>query len=110
MTDVLDTVCIHTCTSSGLGNIARMPADRQQASHVAGRVPNSIPASLRDTLPENVGKHCREWPAGKTETDIKPLMQQNKKPQDLIVYADESVTNRPVKSGLHCQAKCDYHP
>ena len=97
MTDVLDTVCINTCTNSGLSNIARMPADRQQASHGAGKVPNPIPASLRDTLPENMGiKHCLKWPAGKTESDIKPLIQQNKKPQDLIEYTDGSVTNRPV--------------
>ena len=34
-------------------------------------------------LPENLRKHCREWPAGKTETEIKLLVQENRKPQDL---------------------------
>ena len=43
-------------------------------------------------LPENLGKHCREWPAGKTESEIKLLIQENSKPQDLIVYTDGSVT------------------
>ena len=31
-------------------------------------------------------------PAGKTESEIKLLIQENSKPQDLIVYADGSVT------------------
>ena len=41
---------------------------------------------------ENLEKHCREWPAGKTESDIKLLIQENSKPQDLIVYTDGSIT------------------
>ena len=41
-------------------------------------------------MPENLGKHCREWPAGKTESEIKLLIQENRKPQ--IVYTDGSVT------------------
>ena len=28
----------------------------------------------------NVGKHCREWPAGKSESEIKFLIQENSKP------------------------------
>ena len=36
--------------------------------------------------------HCREWPAGKTESEIKLLIQENSKPQDLIEYTDGSVT------------------
>jgi len=43
-------------------------------------------------LPENLRKHCREWPAGKTEAEIKLLIQENRKPQDLIVYTDGLVT------------------
>ena len=38
-------------------------------------------------LPENMGiiiKHCREWPASKTEPlEIKTLVQQNRRLQDL---------------------------
>ena len=32
------------------------------------------------------------WPAGKTESEIKLLIQENSKPQDLIVYTDGSLT------------------
>ena len=38
-----------------------------------------------------MGKRCREWPAGKTEPEIKPLIQENSKAQN-IVYTDGSVT------------------
>ena len=46
-------------------------------------------------LPENLGKHCQKWPAGKTELEmleIKFLIQENGKMQDLIVSTDGSVT------------------
>ena len=33
-----------------------------------------------------------KWPAGKTESEIKLLIQENSKPQDLIAYTDGSVT------------------
>ena len=39
-----------------------------------------------------VGKHCREWPACKTESEIKLLLQENSKPQDRIGYTDGSAT------------------
>ena len=39
-----------------------------------------------------MGKHCREWPAGKTESEVKLLIQENSEPQDLIVYTDGSFT------------------
>ena len=43
-------------------------------------------------LPENLGRHCQEWPAGKVDSKIRQLIQKNSKPQDLIVYTDGSVT------------------
>ena len=43
-------------------------------------------------LPENLGNHCREWLAGKTESEIKLLIQENSKPQDPIVYTNALVT------------------
>ena len=54
--------------------------------------PNRFQRLCETLLPENLGKHCREWPAGKTESEIKLLIQENSKPQDLIVYTDDSVT------------------
>ena len=48
---------------------------------------------LCDTLlPENLGEHCWEWPAGKMESEIKLLTWGNSKLQDLTVYTDGSVT------------------
>ena len=41
---------------------------------------------------ENLGKHSREWPGGKTESEIKLLIQENSKPLDPIVYTDGSAT------------------
>ena len=40
----------------------------------------------------HLAKHCQEWPAGKTESEIKFLIQENRKPPDIIVYTDGSVT------------------
>ena len=69
-------------------------------SQGVGNVPKPIPASLRPLLPENLGKYCREWPVGKTESEIKLLIQENSKPQDLIVYTDVPVTKEQSGWGL----------
>ena len=47
---------------------------------------------MRHSCQKNLQNHCREWPAGKTESEIKLLIQENSKPQDLTVYTDGSVT------------------
>ena len=69
-----------------------MPADRAQVNQGVEKVPKPIPAFLWDTRVRKLGKHRREWPAGKTESEIKLLIQENSEPQDLIVYTDGSVT------------------
>ena len=51
-----------------------------------GKVPKPLGVSMRQLLPENLGKHCREWPAGKTESEMKRLSQENSKLQDLVTY------------------------
>ena len=56
------------------------------------RYPNQFRRLYETFLPENVGDHCREWPAGKTKSEIKVLIQENSKPQDIIMYTDGSVT------------------
>ena len=43
-------------------------------------------------MPENLGRHCREWPQGKTDAEIRVILEENSQPQDLIVYTDGSVT------------------
>ena len=47
---------------------------------------------LNEILPEILRKHYRKWPVGKTDSEIKLDIQENSKPQDLIVYTDGSVT------------------
>ena len=71
-------------SSRGLG-IATMPADRARANQGVGKVPRLIMASLSNTP-------ARKWPAGNLETEVKLLIQENGKQQDLIVYTDGSVT------------------
>ena len=34
--------------------------------------------------------YCREWPAGKADSEIQQLIKENSKPQDFIVYTDAS--------------------
>ena len=66
-----------------------LPADRAQANQRVRKVPKPIPTSLwslRDTPARKLGKHCREWPADITEPEIKLLIQENSKLQDLVVY------------------------
>ena len=55
------------------------------------RYPNRF-RRLYEILPENLRKHYRKWPVGKTESEIKLDIQENSKPQDLKVYTDGSVT------------------
>ena len=49
------------------------------------RYPNRFRRLCETLLSESLGKHCREWPAGKTASEIKLLIQENSKLQDLIV-------------------------
>ena len=43
-------------------------------------------------LSENLGTHCREWPAGKTNAEVQMLVEANSKPHDIVIYTDGSVT------------------
>ena len=75
----------------------------KQTKEWVGKIPNPIPASLwlsLTLLPENLGMHCREWPAGKTESEIKLLSQENSKPRDLIVGADGLVSKDQLGRGF----------
>ena len=71
-----------------------MPADKAEAKKEWERYPNRLrrPCETRIHARKRV-KHCREWPAGETELEIKLiLIQENSKSQDLMVYTDGSVT------------------
>ena len=82
-----------------------MPADRAQANQGVGKLPKRIPASLRPLLPEMGGKHCRERPRGNTESEIKHLIQENSKPQDLIVHTVYIVSPKTSQGGASLSSK-----
>ena len=63
-----------------VSSTASMPADSPSYQGM-GKIPKPIPASLRDAPGKtNLGKHCRERPAGKTESEMKFLIEENSKP------------------------------
>ena len=69
-----------------------MPADRAQANQVVGKVPKPI---LRDTPAKNKTtweSTVENGQQAKIESEIKLFIQENSKPQDLIVYTDGSAT------------------
>ena len=78
-------------SSRGL-NTASAVADRTRANQGVGKIPKSIPGSLWDTPARKLGKALSRMARGKTESKIKLLIQENGKPQELIVYTDGSVT------------------
>ena len=43
-------------------------------------------------LSENLGTHCREWPAEKTNAEVQMLVEANSKSHDIVIYTDGSVT------------------
>ena len=54
-------------------------------------------------LPENLGKHCREWPAGKANAGLHTLVEANSKPHDIVTYTNGSVTRDPSDWGFIVQ-------
>ena len=45
-------------------------------------------------------KHCGEWPIGKTESEIKLLIQENRKQQQFLVYTGGSATKDQSERGF----------
>ena len=43
-------------------------------------------------LSENIGTHCREWPAGENNAEVQMLVEAKSKPHDIVIYTDRSVT------------------
>ena len=43
-------------------------------------------------LSENLGTHCHEWPAGKANAEVQMFVEANRKPDDIVIYTDGSVT------------------
>ena len=54
--------------------------------------PVEFKSYYKTLLSENLGTHCREWPARKTNTEVQMLVEANSKPHDIVIYTDGSVT------------------
>ena len=89
-------------------------ADWQEASHSMGQAEQSIQhvcrlAELKQVrdwekrqvefkpyyktpVSENLGTHCREWPARKANAEVQTLVEANSKPLDIVLHTDGSVT------------------
>ena len=53
-----------------------------------------------------LGRECREWPTGATNTEILTLVEEHSKPGVVVVFTDGSVL-RGVKSGWDFSARGD---
>ena len=69
------------------------------------RVPHRFRRLYDTFLPENLRHHCREWPASKTESEIKLSLKTNSKPHALIALVAQS-----SKTSYGKQARCDHNP
>ena len=54
--------------------------------------PGEFKPYYKTLLSENLGTHCREWPAGKANAEVPMLVEANSKPHDIVIYTDGSVT------------------
>ena len=72
------------------------------------KYPNRLRRLCETLLPENLGKHYRKWPAGKKRVRDQNTKTANRKiPHSVHWWLSHQ---RPVRVGLHCQARCNYHP
>ena len=78
---------------------ASVPVSELNQNKEWEKYPNRFRHLYEKLLPENLRRHCREWPTGKADSEIKQLIQENSKPQDLIVYSDGSVEVTNDQSG-----------
>ena len=44
-------------------------------------------------LSENLGTHCREWPAEENNAEVQMLVEAKSKPHDIVIYTVGSVTS-----------------
>ena len=67
-----------------------------------GKLPKPIPTSLQEHPCQKTWElmYSREWPAGKTDSEIKLPIQEHSKQQDFIVYSDGSVAKDQSARGF----------
>ena len=68
-----------------------MPSRRALARDWEKR-PVEFKPYYKTPLTENIGTHCREWPARKANAEIQMLVKANSKSHDIVIYTDGSVT------------------
>ena len=57
------------------------------------KLPVELKLYYKTLLSENLGTHCRKWPAGKKKNaEVQMLVEANSKPHDIVIYTDGSVT------------------
>ena len=78
--------------SSRTVNPACVCPRRAQASKDCEKHPVEFKPYHKILLSVNLGAHCREWPAGKPNAEVQMLVEANSKPQDIVVYTEDSVT------------------
>ena len=71
--------------------------EEQSIQHVCGladlkQVRDWEKPCYKTLLSENLGTHCREYPAGKANAEVQMLVEANSKQHDLVIYTDGSVT------------------
>ena len=85
---------------------------KQSTQHVCGltelkqdweKHPVEFNPYYKTLLSENLGTHCREWPAGKASAEVQMLVEANSKSHDIVIYTDSSVTKGLVWLGFHDQ-------
>ena len=54
--------------------------------------PVELKPYYKTLLPNNLGTHYREWPAGKANVEVQMLVEANSKPHDIVIYTGSSVT------------------
>ena len=54
--------------------------------------PVELKLYYKTLLSENLGTHCREWPAENANAEVQMLVEANSKPHDIVTYTDGSVT------------------
>ena len=56
-----------------------------------GKRPVEFKPYYKTLLSENLGTHCRDCQAGKTNAEVQMLVEANSKLHDIVIYTDGSV-------------------
>ena len=88
---------------TGTGQVCQLTEHKQTTEWE--RYPNRFRCLCETLLPENLGKCCREWPGGKTESDIKLLVHKtttaNRKTQCTLM----ALSPKPSQGGASLSSK-----